>query len=167
MHVCIIDAVRAYLYQTYPSALPGDFYQNACESLLQYTVPADVVYRIEKYIYCLPDSGRAYYQAYSRLLVDSGYIKSKSDPCLFLNVYPDSEDRIYIWVHVDDTFSAATSTWLLDEFEAVVKSRFKITVKSDTDLCIGITPQRKGSSRVTMTTTAHITSKITYSLIIL
>ena len=74
MHFCIIDAVRAYLYQTYPSALPGDFYQNACESLLQYTVPADVVYRIEKYIYCLPDSGRAYYQAYSRLLVDSGYI---------------------------------------------------------------------------------------------
>ena len=95
-------------------------------------IPSDVVYRIEKYIYGLPDSGRAYYQAYS------GYIKSKSDPCLFLKFYPDSDDRIYIWVHVDDTFTAATSTELLHEFERVVKSQFKITVKSDVDLYLGI-----------------------------
>ena len=77
------------------------------------------MYRIEKYIYGLPDSGRAYYQAYAKLLVDSGYVKSKSDPCLFLKFSSSSEDRIYIWVHVDDTFVAATTTDLLDEFETV------------------------------------------------
>ena len=71
-------------------------------------IPSDVVYHIEKYIYGLPDSGRAYYLAYSKLLTDSGYIKSKSDPCLFLKFVLNSNDRIYIWIHVDDTFVAAT-----------------------------------------------------------
>ena len=70
----------------------------------------------------LPDSGRAYYQAYSTLLVNSGYITSKSDPCLFLKFYPNSDDRIYIWVHVDNTFTAATSIELLDEIERVVSN---------------------------------------------
>ena len=32
-----------------------------------------------------------------------------------------SEDRIYIWVHADDTFTAATSTDLLDEYEHVTR----------------------------------------------
>ena len=59
-------------------------------------------------------------------------------PCLFLKFSSSSEDRIYIWVHVDDTFVAATTKDLLDEFETVVKSQFKITVKSDVDLYLGI-----------------------------
>ena len=96
------------------------------------------MHRIEKYIYGLPDSGRAYYLAYSTLLVNSGYTTRKSDPCLFLKFYPDFGDPIYIWAHVDDTFTAATSIWLLDESETIVKSQFKIIVKSDVDLYLGI-----------------------------
>ena len=57
---------------------------------------------------------------------------------MFLKFYPNSDDRIYIWLHVDDTFTAAASTELLDEFERVVKSQFNITVKSDVDLYLGI-----------------------------
>ena len=49
-----------------------------------------------------------------------------------------SSNFIYIWVHVDDTSVAATTTDLLDEFETVVKSQFKITVKSDVELYLGI-----------------------------
>ena len=103
MHVRIIDTVGAYLYQTYPSSLPAIYIKMPFKVMEACKIPPNVVYRIEKYIYGLPDSGRAYYQAYSTLLVNSGYIKSKSDPCLFLKFYPNSDDRIYIWVHVDDT----------------------------------------------------------------
>ena len=39
---------------------------------------------------------------------------------------------------MDDTFTAATSIWLLDEFETTVKSQFKITLKRDVDLYLGI-----------------------------
>ena len=76
-------------------------------------IPSDVVYKIKKYIYGLPDSGRAYYLAYVKLLQDAGYKKAKSDPCLFFKF--NGEERIYIWIHVDDTFVAATSEDLLQE----------------------------------------------------
>ena len=138
MHVRIIDTVGAYLYQTYPSSLLAIYIKMPVKVMETCKIPSNIVYRIEKYIYGLPDSGRAYYLAYSTLLLNSGYTKSKSGPCLFLKFYPDSGDRIYIWVNVDDTFTAATSIWLLDEFETVVKSLFKITVKSDVDLYLGI-----------------------------
>ena len=127
----IIDTVGAYHYQTYPDTLPPIYIKMPVEVMQACNIPDDVVYRIEKYIYGLPDSGRAYYQAYAKLLVDSGYVKRKSDPCLFLKFFSSSEDHIYIWVHLNDTFVAATTTDLLDEFETVVKSQFKITVKSD------------------------------------
>lgn len=54
--------------------------------------------------------------------------------CLFLNFCFDSEERIYIWVHVDDTFVAVMSMESLDEFEIAAKSQFKISTKSDVDL---------------------------------
>ena len=99
-------------------------------------IPSDVVYKIKKYIYGLPDSGRAYYLAYAKLLQDAHYKKAKSDPCLFFKC--NGEDRIYIWIHVDDTFVAATSEDLLQELEAVIKSQYKITVKYDVETYLGI-----------------------------
>ena len=47
-------------------------HQNVCE-IEACNIPSDFVYRIEKYIYGLPDSGRAYYQAYLLTLVISKY----------------------------------------------------------------------------------------------
>ena len=58
---------------------------------------------------------------------DTGYKKAKSDPCLFYKII--GVDRIYIRIHVDDTFVAATSEELLQELEDVIKSQYKITVK--------------------------------------
>ena len=67
MCVRIIDTVEAYLYQTYPTTLPAIFIKMPVKVMEALHIPFDVVHRIEKYIYGLPDSGRAYYQAYSYL----------------------------------------------------------------------------------------------------
>ena len=75
-------------------------------------IPSDTLYRVRKYIYGLPDSGRAYYLAYAELLMSAGYMKSRCDPCLFMKVDKSTGERVYIWTHVDDTFVAATSTRL-------------------------------------------------------
>ena len=40
-------------------------------------------YRVLKYIYGLPDAGRAYYDASSEHLTKHGYHRTVSDPCLF------------------------------------------------------------------------------------
>jgi hypothetical protein len=83
MVTCTVDTVGAYLYADYPAdALP-----------LFLTLPSNVAiacgldpaqhYRIRKYLYGLPDSGRAYYRAYSKHLESHGYTRTVSDPCLF------------------------------------------------------------------------------------
>ena len=63
-------------------------------------------YRVLKYIYGLPDAGRAYYDAYSEHLISNGYHRTASDPCLFYKIL-GSRRRVYIWIHVDDTLIAA------------------------------------------------------------
>jgi hypothetical protein len=70
MHMCSIDTVGAFLHLEYPESLK-----------LLYIIPPKAVaevcnlnpketYQVKKYIYGLPDSGRAYYIAYS---ISSGY----------------------------------------------------------------------------------------------
>ena len=114
----IIDTVGPYLYQTYPADAPVIYIRMPIKVMEALSIVDGTVYRLKKYIYGLPDLGRAYYLAYAKLLVDTGYFKSKSDPCLFYRV----GKRIYIWIHVDDTFVAASPEELLQSLEDVVRS---------------------------------------------
>ena len=136
MFVRIIDTVGAYLYQSYPENQPAIFIRVSSKILDALGIPEGTVYRLKKYIYGLPDSGLAYYRAYSSLLVRSGYSKSKSDPCLFIKLF--GKERIYIWIHVDDTFVSATSEQLIDDLELVIKSQFEITVNTEVESYLGI-----------------------------
>jgi Reverse transcriptase (RNA-dependent DNA polymerase) len=108
MKMCTVDTVGAYLYQEYPDSEPP----------LYLVLPANVAaicnldptdhYRIRKYLYGLPDSGRAYYKAYSTHLALHGYRRTTSDPCLFVKITGDV--RTYVFTHVDDTFVCSTSS---------------------------------------------------------
>jgi hypothetical protein len=55
-------------------------------------------YRVKKYIYGLPDSGRAYYIAYRDHLVNSGYVMTSADPCLFVRLTKDI--RTFVWIQL-------------------------------------------------------------------
>ena len=98
---CSVDVVQAYLNQDYPEDLLA----------IYITLPKNVaevcgldpkqLYRIRKYIYGLPDAGRAYYEAYSKHLISGGYERSVSDPCLFIKC--NGPTKVYVWCHVDDT----------------------------------------------------------------
>lgn len=138
MRVRVVDTVGAYLYQDYPSTAPVIYIRMPVKVMEALSIPANIVYKIKKYIYGLPDSGRAYYLAYSKLLMDAGYLKSKSDPCLFFQVDKSTEQRIYIWIHVDDTFVAATTEEQLLRLQSVIESQFNITVKHDVDTYLGV-----------------------------
>ena len=65
IYVRIIDTAGAYLYQTYPSTSPAIYIKMSIKVMEACKISSNVVFRIEKYIYGLPDSGRAYYLAYS------------------------------------------------------------------------------------------------------
>ena len=138
MHMRIIDTVGAYFYQTYPADAPVIYIRMPVKVMEALSIPSGTVYKIKKYIYGLPDSGRAYYLAYAKLLKDAGYSKSKSDPCLFFRVNLNLGERIYIWIHEDDTFVAASSEELLQSLENTIRAQYRITVKHDVDTYLGV-----------------------------
>jgi hypothetical protein len=87
---------------------------------------------VKIYIYGLPDSGRAYYLAYRDHLIDSGYIMTASDPCLFVRLLKNYQTRTYVWIHVDDTIAASTHEGELDHLKESLKQKFKITTNDFT-----------------------------------
>jgi plasmid maintenance system antidote protein VapI len=89
-------------------------------------------YQVKIYIYGLPDSGRAYYLAYRDHLIDSGYIMTASDPCLFVRLLKNYQTRTYFWIHVDDTIAASTHEGELDHLKESLKQKFKITTNDFT-----------------------------------
>jgi hypothetical protein len=149
MFKCTIDTVGAYLHQSYPddaAPLYVVFPRNVAEAL---GMDPDQKYRIRKYLYGLPDAGRAYYQAYSSHLISSGYNRTISDPCLFVKL--DGTNKTYVWCHVDDTFVCCTREADLQVFQAAVRKKFKITVVNDVTEYLGIkiSAMRNGDCKLT------------------
>jgi hypothetical protein len=136
MHRQTLDVVGAYLYQDYPDdAVP-----------LLVTLDSDVAhvcgldpnqsYRIRKYLYGLPDAGKAYFEAYRDHLTANGYTQAKADPCLFTKL--TATERTYIVIHVDDTFIASSTSQAINNFKDVLQQKFKITSNDNADSYLGI-----------------------------
>ena len=51
----------------------------------------------------------------------------RSDPCLF--VKRGDGERIYVWIHVDDTFVASSSASEISGIQELQRKEFKITLR--------------------------------------
>jgi hypothetical protein len=109
-----VDTVGAFLTQFYPDdaeplyvVFPG----NVATAL---NLDPNQKYRVLKYIYGLPDAGVAFYRAYAAHLIAKGYVRTRSDPCLFVKI--EGGVRTYVWTHVDDTFVCSTHQESLDRY---------------------------------------------------
>jgi hypothetical protein len=102
MELCTIDTVGAYLYQDYPDDAEPLYLKLEPGVAEACGLEPCQIYRVRKYLYGLPDAGRAYYRAYSAHLKSNGYLQTISDPCLFMK--EGGGARTYVWIHVDDTF---------------------------------------------------------------
>jgi hypothetical protein len=104
---------------------------------------------VKKYIYGLPDSGRAYYLVYRDHLIDSDYTMTASDPCLFVRLLKNHQTRTYVWIHVDDTIAASTHEDELDHLKESLKLKFKITTHDFTKhLGINIEKMKSGAIKL-------------------
>jgi hypothetical protein len=136
MASCSIDVVGAYLYQAYPDDAPP----------LALQLPANVaeicgykptqLFAIKKYIYGLPDAGRAYYKAYSSYLLEFGFTKTASDPCLFVRI--NGQSRTYLFCHVDDTYICSTHPSEITAVQDHLRHRFTITVNDPITEYLGV-----------------------------
>ncbi len=148
----LIDTKSAYLCQDYPqdsTPLYVILPKKVAEVL---GLNPDQTYRVKRYIYGLPDAGRAYYDAYSSHLLENGFRRSVSDLCLFFKIIEPTR-RVYVWIHVDDTLIAADRLEDIESFKEIMKKRFEITVNAEADhhLGVNITTLEDGSLQLTQT----------------
>jgi len=144
----LVDTVAAFLGQDYLESAPPLYVKFDKRVARICGLDPNVVYRVVKYLYGIPDAGRAYYLAYSGHLLNLGYKKCKMDPCLF---YKLSElGPIYAWIHVDDTWVAAATKALMKQFVSDVEVKFQVTVEPiDNYLGVHYTKLDDGSWRKT------------------
>lgn len=150
MHIKLIDTKSAYLCQDYPADATPLYVMLPKRVAEALNLNPKQTYRVLKYIYGLPDAGRAYYDAYSEHLMSHGYTRTISDPCLFFKTIGNRR-RVYIWIHVDDTLIAADDLRDIEEFKDVMRKRFEITVNEEADHHLGVNIERleDGSLKLT------------------
>ena len=149
MHMATFDTTVAYLHQAYPAELKPLYIRFPRTLALALNLDPDVLYRVKKYIYGLPDAGRAYYLALSEHLQSNGYTKSLADPCLFYKIINGT--RTYVWTHVDDAFVSSTDKKELKLFEEIMLTKFPVTANYDViqHLGISLSKQNDGSLKLT------------------
>ena len=65
-------------------------------------------------------------------LLDYGFVASDCDECLFI-FHPDKFETILVGIHVDDLLVVASSTSVLDPFQAALASRWNTTAHTGND----------------------------------
>ena len=139
----LVDTVGAFLMQKYPCGptdkelyvVLDDRVSTACNLV------RGQLWRVRRYLYGLPDAGKAYYAAYKELMVTNGYTCSLFDPCLFFK--RAGGKWTYAWCHVDDTYVSCSTQLEMDDYLRVMsESQFTVTVKDVVDSYIGIKIER-------------------------
>ena len=146
----LVDTKAAYLCQDYPQDSTPLYVILPKRVAMVLGLDPNQTYRVKKYIYGLPDAGRAYYDAYSSHLLENGFKRSISDVCLFFKIYSTTR-RVYVWIHVDDTLIAADRLDDIEDFKRVMTKRFEITVNAEADhhLGVNIETRKDGSLKLT------------------
>ena len=83
-----------------------------------------LVYKLNKSLYGLKQSGRNWNNLLSKELIDGGFKQSLTDPCIF--VKHDSKDIIILLIWVDDMILVSSSASLLDKEKAALSQKFKM-----------------------------------------
>ena len=150
MIIQLVDTVAAYLNQDYPQDAKPLYVK--LPKLVAQAVGRDPekTYRVKKYIYGLPDSGRAYYEAYSTHLIENGYLRSINDPCLFFKII-SPQRKVYVWIHVDDTLVAASLPEDIEDFKTAIRTKFQITVNEAADQHLGVNIKKHEDGSITLT----------------
>ncbi len=150
MHIQLIDTKSAYLCQDYPQDVTPLYIKLPKRVAEAIDLDPNQTYRVLKYIYGLPDAGRAYYDAYSNHLMENGFSRTVSDHCLFYKIVSPVR-RVYVWIHVDDTLIAADLLEDIESFKEMMTKRFEITVNAEADHHLGVNIQKlpDGSLKLT------------------
>jgi len=151
MSTATFDTISAYLHQHYPQDTKPLYLRFPKVLAKTCGLDPNALYRVRKYLYGLPDAGRAYYVALSQHLRDHGYIQSASDPCLFYHLDQAIGIRTLIWFHVDDLFCSSTHPDEIPRLHNVLKLRFPVKMNLSIDAHLGITMTKGNDDSLLLT----------------
>jgi hypothetical protein len=97
----------------------------------------DQLFRVRRYIYGLPDAGRAFYKLFKSKLETEGYTMSQMNPCLFYRIQGDEET--YIVIFVDDSFVYSNRKEYIRDYEQKMRKHFEITTDPEAESFLGVT----------------------------
>ena len=100
----------------------------------------DQMYKIDRYLYGLPDSGRAFYIHYKTALIEEGYNMSKMDPCLFYRI--EGDETTYIMLFVDDTYIYSNKQEYIDQVISRMGKHYEVTLDMKAESFLGIQFER-------------------------
>lgn len=113
-----MDVKTAYLH----APIDYDIYINPPEG---YEEKDDgLVYRLEKSLYGLKQSGRNWNRVLHDCLTDNGYTQNPADHCVYAK--ESKGDKVFIIIWVDDLIIAASNERILNEVKQMLSVKFKM-----------------------------------------
>ncbi|GKB81612.1 putative ribonuclease H-like domain-containing protein, partial [Tanacetum coccineum] len=101
----------------------------------------DRVYKVEKALYSLHQSPRAWYETLSTYLLDNGFQRGKIDKTLFIR--RDKGDILLVQVYVDDIIFGFTKKSLCTEFEKMMHKKFQMSSMGELTFFLGLKVKQK------------------------
>ncbi|GJW73771.1 putative ribonuclease H-like domain-containing protein [Tanacetum coccineum] len=101
----------------------------------------DRVYKVEKALYGLHQTPRAWYETLSTYLLDNGFQRGKIDKTLFFK--RDKGDILFIQVYVDDIIFGSTKKSLCIEFEKMMHKKFQMSSMGELTFFLGLQVKQK------------------------
>lgn len=139
-----VDAVVAFLQGN----IDEEIYMECPEGLEVSKERGDkMVCRLQKAIYGLKQSGRAWYTKLDEGLKSLGLICADFDCCVYYNI--KSCDILIIAVYVDDLLIFSSSAILKDELKEKLFNNFDIKDLGELQYCLGIEIQRDRTKGIT------------------
>ncbi|GJW81960.1 putative ribonuclease H-like domain-containing protein [Tanacetum coccineum] len=131
-----MDVKSAFLYGT----IKEEVYVSQPLGFVDPKFP-NKVYKVQKSLYGLHQSPRAWYATLSTFMLKSGYRRGTIDKTLFIK--KDKKGIILVQVYVDDIIFGSTKKFWCDEFEALMKSRFQMSSIGELTFFLGLQVKQK------------------------
>nr|GEU31980.1 retrovirus-related Pol polyprotein from transposon TNT 1-94 [Tanacetum cinerariifolium] len=131
-----IDMNSAFLYGT----IDEEVYVTQPPGFVDPKYP-NKVYKVVKALYGLHQAPRAWYATLSTFLEKSGYRRRVIDKILFIK--QDKKDIMLVQVYVDDIIFGSTKKYWCDEFEELIKNRFRISSMGELTFFLGLQVKEK------------------------
>ena len=122
--------------RTAPSGRDADTYKLELFVAEICDLNPDQLFRIDKFPYGAPDSGRQFYRHYHEALFAKGYVVSNMKNCMF---YKNTEEETtFIVLLVDDTLIFSKWQQDIDQFVISMNNNYRRTLDSKGDSFLGI-----------------------------